>query len=59
MLTKNQIKAFVDISGYNKPGIYQIKVDCWINDPKINVKFIEPTLLNVELQPTSSPTKTE
>ena len=59
MLTKNQIKAFVDISDYNKPGIYQIKVDCWINDPKINVKFIEPTLLNVELQPTSSPTKTE
>jgi YbbR domain-containing protein len=49
LLTKNQIKAFVDVSDFNKPGIYQPKVDCWINDPRINVKFIEPTMLNVEL----------
>ena len=59
MLTKNKIKAFVDVSNFNKPGIYQTKVDCWINDPRINVKFIEPTILNVELLQTLSTEKTK
>ena len=54
MLNKSQIKAFVDLSKYNKPGIYQVKVDCWIKDPRINVKFIEPIMLNVELLQTDS-----
>ena len=49
MLTDSQIKTFVDISNFNKPGIYQVKVDCWVNDPKVSVKFIEPSILNVEL----------
>ena len=55
MLAEEQIKAFVDISKFNKPGIYQVKVDCWTNDPRINVKFIEPAMLNVELLSTEKP----
>ena len=54
MLTKSKIKAFVDISRFNKPGIYKVKVDCWINDSRITVKFIEPAMLNIELLLTSS-----
>jgi YbbR domain-containing protein len=57
MLTKSQIKPFVDISHFDKPGIYQVKVNCWLKDPKINVKFIEPTMLNVELLKIPSPKK--
>jgi YbbR domain-containing protein len=57
MLTNNQIKAFVDVSNFNKPGIYQVKVDCWVNDPRINVKFVEPVMLNVELLQATSTDK--
>ena len=49
MLSPDHIKAFVDVSGFNKPGIYKAKVDSWIKDQKVDVKFIEPAILNVEL----------
>lgn len=48
-LTKANIRAFVDISAFNKPGTYEAKVNCWINDPDIQVKFIEPAFVKVEL----------
>jgi len=58
ILTRNDLIAFVDVANYNKPGIYQVKVDCWLNDSSIKVKFIEPAILNVELA-RSLPTSTK
>ena len=49
LLSKNQIRAFIDTAAYNKPGIYEAKVDTWCKDPKLDVKFIEPSFVKVEL----------
>jgi YbbR domain-containing protein len=54
LLTKNQIRAFVDIASYSKPGIYEAKVDTWCKDSKLDVKFIEPSFVKVELTPTTN-----
>ena len=57
VLTRSQIRAFIDVTKYDKPGIYQSKVDSWCKDPSLNVKFIEPSYVKVDLSPT--PTKEE
>lgn len=49
LLTHNQIKTFIDISDYKKPGIYEAKVRTWCQDPSVNVKFVEPTYVKIEL----------
>jgi YbbR domain-containing protein len=54
LLTKNQIRAFVDVSNYTKPGIYESKVDTWCKDSKLNVKFVEPSFIKVELTPNTN-----
>ena len=59
LLTKNQIRAFVDISSYSKPGIYESKVETWCKDPKVDIKFIEPSFVKVELNPPINQTATQ
>ncbi|HJO91978.1 MAG TPA: CdaR family protein [Victivallales bacterium] len=49
MLSRNSIRAFADISKFNKPGIYEAKIDCWLKDSALKVKFIEPSYLKVEI----------
>ncbi|MCF7791231.1 MAG: hypothetical protein K9M56_04450 [Victivallales bacterium] len=49
LLTRNKIKAFIDISNYNKLGIYESKVEVWCKDITLNIKFVEPSYIKVEL----------
>ena len=45
-----KIKVFVDISKFTKPGSYMGKVDCWVNSPNVDVKFIIPSYLDLEIK---------
>lgn len=49
MLKLDQIKAFVDLSKIEKPGVYDLNVDCWIMDQGVNLKFIDPPLIRAEI----------
>ena len=49
MLNRNSLRAFADISKFKKPGIYDAKIDCWLKDSALKVKFIEPSYLKVEI----------
>lgn len=48
-LKLEQIKAFVDSSKIDKPGIYDLNVDCWIMDPGVSLKFIDPPVIKAEI----------
>ncbi len=49
-LRVNQIRAFVDASKLGGPGVYDVKVDCWITDPNINLKFIDPSVIKIKIE---------
>ncbi|MEI6054421.1 MAG: CdaR family protein [Lentisphaerota bacterium] len=48
-LKLEQIKAFVDLSKLSKPGIYDLSIDCWIMDPGVSLKFIDPPIIKAEI----------
>ena len=48
-LKLEQIKAFVDLSKLTKPGIYDLSIDCWIMDPGVSLKFIDPPVIKAEI----------
>lgn len=48
-LKPEQIKAFVDFSKINEPGIYDLNVDCWIMDQGVSLKFIDPPVIKAEV----------
>lgn len=45
----NQIRAFVDMTRASDPGTYDMKVDCWVTDPSISLKFVEPSVIRVKI----------
>ncbi len=49
-LDTGKIKVFVDISKFTKPGSYMAKVDCWVNSPQVEVKFIIPSYRDLEVK---------
>ncbi|MCP4179328.1 MAG: hypothetical protein GY756_16335 [bacterium] len=49
MFNRSNIRAFADISKFKKPGIYDAKIDCWLKDSALKVRFIEPSYLKVEI----------
>jgi len=48
-LKPDQIKAFVDLSKITAPGTYEVNVDCWIMDSGVSLKFIDPSVIKVEV----------
>lgn len=48
-LKLEQLKAFVDLSKISKPGIYDLSVDCWLMDPGVSLKFIDPPVIKAEI----------
>lgn len=48
-LKLEQLKAFVDLSKISKPGIYDLSVDCWLMDPGVSLKFIDPPIIKAEI----------
>ena len=50
LMNENQLHPFVDITGLKVPGIYNLKVECWMDDKDVNVKKIQPGKIEVELK---------
>ncbi|HBM16023.1 MAG TPA: hypothetical protein DD381_06755 [Lentisphaeria bacterium] len=52
-LQPDQIKAFADLSKVTAPGTYEVNVDCWIMDTGVTLKFIDPSVIKVEIMDSS------
>jgi len=48
-LKPDQIKAFADFSKITAPGTYDLNVDCWVTDPAVSLKFIDPPTIKAEI----------
>ncbi len=48
-LKPEEIKIYADISSFDKPGAYTIDLKSWIDKPKINIKSIYPSKVEVKL----------
>ena len=46
---KSRIKAFVDISAVQKESIQKMNVHVWVDDPGLEVRFISPISLELDL----------
>lgn len=49
LMNGNQLHPFVDITGLKVPGIYNLKVQCWIDDKDVHIKKIQPVTIDVKL----------
>jgi YbbR domain-containing protein len=49
MLKKSQLKAYIDVSQFDEPGLYTVQVGCWIGVPGVTVKAVVPDKVQVKL----------
>ncbi len=57
MMKANQLKAYADISSFDKPGAYNIDIGCWTSLPDVRIKNIYPSQVQVKLLSSASEKK--
>ena len=52
MIKPEQLKAYVDISAFEEPGMYTVDVGCWVDAPVIKAINIYPQKVQIKLTKT-------
>ena len=49
-MRKDDLKPYVDISRFDKPGLYNVSVKCWSDRDGVNIRSIYPESISVKIE---------
>lgn len=49
-MRKDDLKPYVDISRFDKPGLYNVSVKCWSDRDGVNIKSIYPESISIKME---------